>query len=106
MGWNIGGINATGQVPEIPGMPQLVDKDTPDEAKIIKGPDGRDFALVFSDEFNTDGRTFWPGDDPFWEGKPSFFDFSPLILHKGQDLNYWGTHNYEWFVFWLGQKPF
>jgi hypothetical protein len=23
--------------------------------------------LVFSDEFNTDGRTFYPGDDPFWK---------------------------------------
>lgn len=23
--------------------------------------------LVFSDEFNTDGRTFYPGDDPYWE---------------------------------------
>lgn len=23
--------------------------------------------LVFSDEFNTDGRTFYPGEDPYWE---------------------------------------
>lgn len=23
--------------------------------------------LVFSDEFNVDGRTFYPGDDPYWE---------------------------------------
>ena len=23
--------------------------------------------LVFSDEFNRDGRTFYPGDDPYWE---------------------------------------
>jgi beta-glucan synthesis-associated protein KRE6 len=23
--------------------------------------------LVFSDEFNTDGRSFYPGDDPYWE---------------------------------------
>jgi len=22
--------------------------------------------LVFSDEFNLDGRTFYPGDDPYW----------------------------------------
>lgn len=32
--------------------------------------------LVFSDEFETDGRTFYPGDDPFWEAV---------------DLHYWGT---------------
>ena len=30
--------------------------------------------LVFSDEFNTDGRTFYPGDDPYWEA---------------EDLHYW-----------------
>jgi hypothetical protein len=28
---------------------------------------GPDLELVFSDEFNTPGRTFWPGDDPYWE---------------------------------------
>ena len=32
--------------------------------------------LVFSDEFNQDGRTFYPGDDPFWEAV---------------DLQYWAT---------------
>lgn len=29
--------------------------------------DGAEWQLVFSDEFNTDNRTFWPGDDPYWE---------------------------------------
>jgi hypothetical protein len=32
--------------------------------------------LVFSDEFNTDGRTFYPGDDPYWEAV---------------DLHYWAV---------------
>jgi beta-glucan synthesis-associated protein KRE6 len=36
---------------------------------------------VFSDEFNVDGRTFWPGDDPFWEAV---------------DLHYWATNNLEY----------
>jgi hypothetical protein len=67
-GWNIGGINASGQVPEIQGMPQLIDTATPDDARTYRGHDGREYVLVFSDEFNEDGRTFWPGDDPFWEG--------------------------------------
>ena len=31
---------------------------------------------MFSDEFETDGRTFYPGDDPYWEAV---------------DLNYWQT---------------
>jgi beta-glucanase (GH16 family) len=30
--------------------------------------------LVFSDEFNVEGRTFYPGDDPYWEAA---------------DLHYW-----------------
>lgn len=30
--------------------------------------------LVFSDEFNADGRTFYPGEDPYWEA---------------EDLHYW-----------------
>jgi beta-glucanase (GH16 family) len=38
--------------------------------------------LVFSDEFNTDGRTFWPGDDPFWEA---------------ENLHYWATGDLEWY---------
>ncbi len=25
--------------------------------------------LVFSDEFNVDGRSFYPGDDPYWEAE-------------------------------------
>ena len=29
--------------------------------------DGSEWQLVFSDEFNTPNRTFWPGDDAYWE---------------------------------------
>ena len=42
--------------------------ETPKEAHFrysIK--DGSKWQLVFSDEFNTDGRSFYPGDDPYWE---------------------------------------
>ena len=38
--------------------------------------------LVFSDEFNIAGRTFYPGDDPFWEAA---------------DLHYWETNDLEWY---------
>ena len=75
-GYNLGGINATGQYPEIPGLPKLIDDDTPDDVKIRTGFDGEEWVLVFSDEFNKDGRTFYPGDDPFW---------------TAVDLHYWGT---------------
>lgn len=76
-GFNLGGINATGQVPDIPGNWGLIDKDTPKEAYTKKSYMGdEEFVLVFSDEFNLDGRSFYPGDDPYWEAV---------------DLHYWGT---------------
>lgn len=70
-------------------MPDMIDKDTPETAKSRTGFDGHEYELVFSDEFNVDGRSFYPGrfattrfslclcsltfilhsagDDPFWE---------------------------------------
>ncbi|EMD36637.1 glycoside hydrolase family 16 protein [Gelatoporia subvermispora B] len=48
-------------------IPQLIDAKTPESAKQRTGWDNEQYELVFSDEFETDGRTFWPGDDPFWE---------------------------------------
>jgi hypothetical protein len=66
-GWNLGGINATGQIPSLPGMPSLIDRDTPSDVLTRTGHDGKKYDLVFSDEFNTPGRSFYPGDDPYWE---------------------------------------
>ncbi|KAG1795944.1 glycoside hydrolase family 16 protein [Suillus plorans] len=48
-------------------MAQLIDPDMPSSAAARTGFDGLPYELVFSDEFNTANRTFWPGDDPFWE---------------------------------------
>lgn len=81
-GFNLGGINATGQVPEMNNW-GLIDPDTP-KAMYTKTSleDGSKLQLVFSDEFNKEGRTFWPGDDPFWEA---------------HDMHYWGTNNLEWY---------
>lgn len=45
----------------------LVDPDTPSSAKTKTSNDGKKMNLVFSDEFNTDGRTFYEGDDPFFQ---------------------------------------
>lgn len=77
-GFNLGGTNATGQVPSLPGSRGLIDKDTPLEAHRKKSwlHEDQDMVLVFSDEFNEDGRSFYPGDDPYWEAV---------------DLHYWGT---------------
>jgi beta-glucanase (GH16 family) len=44
----------------------LVDPATPTSVYTRQSVDGKTQKLVFSDEFNTDGRTFYPGDDPFF----------------------------------------
>ncbi|KAF9527795.1 glycoside hydrolase family 16 protein [Crepidotus variabilis] len=83
-GFNIGGINATGQIPTLAGNFGLIDKDT--DPKLYTKPSYKDpsieLQLVFSDEFNQEGRTFYPGDDPYWEAA---------------DLHYWQTNNLEWY---------
>ena len=61
----------------------LVDLDTPQDAYTQKDYlTGKEWQLVFSDEFNVDGRSFYPGDDPYWEAV---------------DLHYWQTNNMEWY---------
>ncbi|CUA76626.1 Beta-glucan synthesis-associated protein SKN1 [Saccharomyces cerevisiae S288c] [Rhizoctonia solani] len=82
-GYNLGGINASGQVPEIPGLPGLIDRDTPKSAYTrTSHVDGTTYDLVFSDEFDVEGRSFYPGDDPYWEAV---------------DMHYWVTNNIEWY---------
>ncbi|KIM68922.1 glycoside hydrolase family 16 protein [Scleroderma citrinum Foug A] len=82
-GFNLGGINASGQLPMIHGYRSLIDVDTPKGAYTKPSWNGgADMELVFSDEFNVPGRTFWPGDDPYWEAV---------------NLHYWATNNLEWY---------
>ncbi|KDN44552.1 glycoside hydrolase family 16 protein [Tilletiaria anomala UBC 951] len=82
-GFGLGGTNGSGQVSSVPNVrTTLIDPDTPSSARTRFGTDGQTYNLVFSDEFNTDGRSFYPGDDPFWEAV---------------DLHYWATNNYEWY---------
>ncbi|TBU58246.1 SKN1-domain-containing protein [Dichomitus squalens] len=82
-GFNLGVINSTGQIPNISGMRGLIDRETPEEVRIKTDyVTGQTWQLVFSDEFNTDGHSFYPGDDPYWEAV---------------DLHYWATGNKEWY---------
>ncbi|KAF4573075.1 hypothetical protein EYR36_007585 [Pleurotus pulmonarius] len=83
-GFNIGGINASGQIPDMPGNRGLIDLETPRDAynKVSYNDPSAEYQLVFSDEFNTEGRSFYPGDDPYWEAV---------------DLHYWQTNNMEWY---------
>lgn len=57
------------QIPEMPGNWGLIDIETPREVYTKPGylDPSQEMQLVFSDEFNTDGRSFYPGDDPYWE---------------------------------------
>ncbi|KAN0135670.1 Beta-glucan synthesis-associated [Lactarius tabidus] len=83
-GFNLGGLNASGQIPKISNNWALIDVDTPQElwTRPSVHDSSNELQLVFSDEFNTDGRTFYPGDDPYWEAV---------------DLHYWQTGNLEWY---------
>jgi beta-glucanase (GH16 family) len=54
-------VSATGQIPNV-GPFQLIDRDTPESAYTHTSYEtGETWELVFSDEFNNPGRTFWPG---------------------------------------------
>ncbi|KAF7288384.1 GH16 domain-containing protein [Mycena chlorophos] len=77
------GVNASGQVPVI-GNFGLIDLETPQDAYTMPGfyDSSETMQLVFSDEFETEGRTFYPGDDPYWEAV---------------DLHYWQTGDLEWY---------
>ncbi|KAL5003473.1 beta-glucan synthesis-associated protein-domain-containing protein [Aspergillus recurvatus] len=45
----------------------LIDPDTPESAHSKMSADGKVWKLVFSDEFNIPGRTFYDGDDPYYQ---------------------------------------
>lgn len=60
----------------------LVDPDTPKSALTRKARDGKEWKLVFSDEFNKEGRTFYDGDDQFF---------------VAPDIHYAATNDLEWY---------
>lgn len=64
----------------------LIDPHTPESAHRIKstfsGKLNTTLELVFSDEFEYEGRSFYPGDDPYWEAV---------------DLHNWIANDFEWY---------
>ncbi|RKP08191.1 beta-glucan synthesis-associated [Thamnocephalis sphaerospora] len=75
----VGGGGSGGNSSNKP-VSKWIDPDTPKEFKTKKMEDGVEYKLVFSDEFNQDGRNFAPGKDKIWEAV---------------DLHYWQTGDYE-----------
>lgn len=59
-----------------------VDPATPASALTSTSVDGAPMDLVFSDEFDTDGRFFYADEDPYW---------------LAQDFQYWSTGDLEWY---------
>ncbi|KAF9514683.1 glycoside hydrolase family 16 protein [Hydnum rufescens UP504] len=82
-GYNVGGVNGTGQVPSLTNFFTLIDPDTPSSAAHHTSlEDQSQWDLVFSDEFNQPNRSFYPGDDPYWEAV---------------DLHYYETGDLEYY---------
>ncbi|KAG6885189.1 hypothetical protein C0993_004973 [Termitomyces sp. T159_Od127] len=86
-------INSTGQASsfdidprsQILMFPSLVgiDPTTPQEALFRRNEDGVSYRLVFSDEFNTDGRSFHKDEDPFWEAADQLHETGLVTTQNG-----------------------
>jgi len=89
-GFNLGGINASGQVPEMNGNWGLIDRDTPEWAYKRKSTrDDSELQLVFSDEFNVEGRSFYPGQSNITTRRTRFHMFSQVMIPIGRwDASY------------------
>ncbi|KAJ7611987.1 beta-glucan synthesis-associated protein-domain-containing protein [Mycena polygramma] len=75
--------DANANVPNITNW-ALIDVATPTDAHTIPSyhDPSKTMQLVFSDEFEVEGRSFYPGDDPYWEAA---------------NLHYWQTGDLEWY---------
>jgi hypothetical protein len=68
-------------------MPEAIDEATPKEAHSRTVFDGNEYELVFSDMFEIEGRTFWPGEFvSFFRFFFVYFLFSSLFIQRDQDL--------------------
>ena len=80
---NVDCLPGVGKVPLLKNIRTgLIDPETPQSAMTTTAVDGTELKLVFSDEFNTPGRTFYPNDDPYF---------------TAVDLWYGVTQDLEWY---------
>jgi beta-glucanase (GH16 family) len=97
----VGGINGSGQIPSMAGKLGLIDIKTPQTSYTMNSyMDGSEMQLVFSDEFEVDGRTFYPGDDPYWEAvNLHYWAVSACYIYFAVPLldDNLQTNNMEWY---------
>ncbi|KAF8320967.1 glycoside hydrolase family 16 protein [Cantharellus anzutake] len=89
--WESFHFNGTGQIPALTLLPSAIDPVTPKDVYTRIGVDGQEYELVFSDEFETPGRSFYPGDDPFWEAVDLWASHGFMLPQ------YWATGDLEWY---------
>ncbi|QIW97937.1 hypothetical protein AMS68_003455 [Peltaster fructicola] len=69
----------------------LIDPDTPASAKTIKGSSGQELHLAFSDEFNNPNRTFYDGDDAYFQGVDIWYGVTgDLEWYDPDAISTWG----------------
>lgn len=66
-------------------MPELINPETPGSANMGAGFDNEAYELIFSDEINTDGRTFYPGYDLYWEAMDLWYGTTGDIEYYGPE---------------------
>lgn len=68
----------------------LIDLQTPHSVyKKQAYSSNQEMQLIFSDEFNVDGRTFYPGDDPYWEAVDlHYWEVSTFMSRNGSLTTY------------------
>lgn len=65
----------------------LIDLETPQSVYTKTAyTSSQEMQLVFSDEFNVDGRTFYPGDDPYWEAVDLHYWEVSTLIYSGMVL--------------------
>ncbi|KXN74234.1 glycoside hydrolase family 16 protein [Conidiobolus coronatus NRRL 28638] len=53
---------------------ELIDPNTPNDVRTMMSTKGEELQLVFSDEFDENGRKFGKGQDPFWEAVDLWYE--------------------------------
>jgi len=76
-------INSTGQADSVSFDPRSQIPLSPFGHQVRIGSDGKEYELVFSDEFNVSGRSFGKGSDPLWHVDNARYDPRNIYTQDG-----------------------